>query len=449
MIHAALWIGLGLTQALAQEPTAGDGVAPATAPTEDTPVSIEPTALAPTPPDAAPAVDPGPLEDAAVAGPVLAPEVPGDVLADPAGKPPSKFVWGGIAVPLVNYNTTDGLGFGAGFQIFDRKRGLEHGYQDLLTFDTFWTTRGTYTSNFLQYERRGKQMIVARIAYRMWSDMLYVGHGGAQVSVRDDPKESAGNFVAGPSLLANAILPIPNTPVQVWAQAYVRQTTVRAKVGGLLDKEQPYGVHGGWNFDFSAGVAIQETDRWPMAQRGVRFEASVRGGATAVDGKLSPIVGTNVELMGWWPVAGEWLVIGGRTLFDKTWGERPFFEGEWLGGQYRDESAYEQMLTGYGRSRPRGDGVFATMFEIRPKLGHVSHPFWDLGFYLSLFAETGFLFDGDKPGPQMPSVGVAPDLLWQGAIELRPFLSWGWMSDTLGGQRTPDMQVGISLLGPL
>ena len=178
MITVALWIGLSLSQAKAQ----------------DVPEALSPVVVEPAP------VEPAP--------------------AEPAGKAPSKFVWGGIAVPLINYNTTDGLGFGAGFQIFDRKRGLEHGYQDLLTFDTFWTTRGTYTSNFLQYERRGKQMIVARLTYRMWSDMLYVGHGGAQVSVRDDPKESGGNFVAGPSLLANAILPVPKSPVQRWVSVW-------------------------------------------------------------------------------------------------------------------------------------------------------------------------------------------------------------------------------------
>lgn len=436
---ALLWV-LGSSSASAQQteavPGAAEAVAPVTPAVEGAGDRADPATTAPDLADE-PALP--------SSGPTLAP-----ALSEPVPlRARSRYVWGGIGVPLVNYNTTDGLGFGAGFQVFDRPRGLEHGYRDLLTVSTFWTTRGTYSSNYVQYERRGKQMIVARLSYHMWSDMLYVGRGGADVSVRDDPAESTGNYVAGPEILANAIVPVPRSPVQVWVQGYARNTVVRPKPGGILDREQPFGSKGGWYFDFSAGVAVQETDRWPMAQRGVRFEASVRGGGTAIDGKVHPLVGTNVELMGWWPLAGEWLVIGGRALFDKTWGDRPFFESEWLGGQLRDEVAYDQMLTGYGRSRTRGDGVFAGMFEVRPKLGHVRHPIFDMAFYVSAFAEMGVLFDGGRSGPPMPSVGVAPEILWQGAIELRPFLSWGWMSDVPGGARTPELQVGISLLGPL
>lgn len=407
---------------------------------------VDPAADAPT--DSAPAAPTDPADDAPIDGtvPALAPAMESAAALDHER---SKYVWGGIGVPLVNYNTTDGLGFGAGFQIFDRTRGTEHGYRNMLTVDTFWTISGNYTSNFLQYERRGKHLFVLRAVYRRWADMLYVGNGGSDVSVRDDLADSAGNLVAGPSLLATGIFRVPRSPVQLWAQGYVRQTTVRAKPGGILDDRQAFGIDGGWYFDVSGGVAVQETDRWPMPERGVRFESSVRGGATWSSGRVAPLVGANVELMGWYPLVGEWLVLGGRSVFDKSWGERPFWEAEWLGGQLRDELAYEQMLTGYGRSRTRGDGVFANIVELRGKLGHVQHPVFDMGFYLSVFAESAFLFEGNKLGPHMPSVGVAPDILWQGAIELRPFLSWGWLSDTRGGERTPDLAVGISLLGPL
>lgn len=361
-----------------------------------------------------------------------------------------RYEWGGIGVPLVNYNTTDGLGFGAGAEVFTRPAGTDHGYRDRLSLSTFWTTRGTYTSNYVQYERRGERsLLLARVAYRRWTDMIHVGWGGADAALREDDDVSHRNLVAGPSALFGAIFRLPRSPLQLWAQGYVRQSVVRPDEGSILDLEQPFGVAGGVYFDVSAGVAIQETDRWPMPQRGVRFEASGRGGATFSAGRAAPIVGTNVELMGWWPVAGEWLVVGGRVVFDKTWGQRPFWEGEWLGGQQRDENAYEQMLTGYGRSRVRGDGVLATMIEVRPKLGHVPHSFFDMGFYLSAFAESAFLFDRGWAGPHLPSVGVAPEILWQGAIELRPFVSWGWRADRPGARRTPEAEVGISLLGPL
>jgi hypothetical protein len=67
-----------------------------------------------------------------------------------------------------------------------------------------------------------------------------------------------------------------------------------------------------------------------------------------------------------------------------------------------------------------GDGVLAAMVELRPKLGETHHPVADLAFYVSTFAEVGWLFRGNDPGPPLPSVGVAPYVLWQGAAELRP-----------------------------
>lgn len=362
---------------------------------------------------------------------------------------PRTHKWGGIALPLVNYNSTDLLGFGLGAEVYDRKIGSAGGYRNRFSIATFWTTSGNYGSNFLQYERRGDVLILARLTHRLWRNMIYVGSGGDDVSVQWDPDISLGNYVEGPQLFGSAMVPIANSPVYLWGQGYLRYTWVEAQEGGILDQRQAFGIDGGLYFDVSAGILINEIDRWPLPRRGVRLEASGRVGGTAAEGGFRPIGGVNVELTGWVPLAGQWLVLGSRALFDKTWGQRPFWEQENLGGQFRDELGYEQPLTGYARSRTRGDGAIAWLTELRPYFGKTRHPTADIGFYLSLFAEAGWLFDGDRLGPFMPTVGFAPEILWQGSVPLRPFVAFGWMSDEPGGVRRPTPQVGITLLSPL
>lgn len=412
---------------------------------QDEPPIEEPPPVEEAPPaDEAPPVEQAPAPETEPAANQTKP------LADePApGRKRSAYVWGGIGVPLVNYNTTDGLGFGLGGQIFDRRRGTDFGYRYRITLSTFWTTSGNYTSNYLQVERRSTHTWLARVTYQRWKNMLYVGAGGAAASVRNGP-ESEGNLVESVTFLSNVQRKVRRTPVYVYAQAYGRYAHVVPNPGGVLDTQRPLGSEGGFYFDAGGGLFINEIDRWPLPIKGIQSEIALRGGGTAHPGGFSPLFGVRGEVIGWWPIVGDWLVLGGRSVLDKTFGDRPFFEQEFLAGQDRDEVAYEQMLTGYGRSRTRGDGVFATLVELRTRFGRAQAGFFDLAFYLSVFGETAHLFEGNKLGPHMPSVGFAPLLVWQGGVVLRPFASWGWFSDEPGGARTPDMQFGISLASPL
>lgn len=360
----------------------------------------------------------------------------------------SEYKWGGIGLPLVNYNNIDGLGFGVGAEVFDRRRDQDTGYRYKVSVATFWTTSGNFGSNFLQVERRGKHRMIARLVYRTWRNMLYTGSGGADIALNRD--DIAGdNRIHGPSALINIIRSVPNSPVFVWFQGYTRYVIVNAAPGGILDTDRPFGFDGGFYFDTSAGIFIDEIDRWPLPYKGVQFELDARVGGTAVSGGFEPLFGVHAELIGYYPVVGKWLTIGMRSVFDKTFGERPWYEQEYIGGQLRDESGYEQTVTGYARYRPRGDGISATMIDVRQLLGRTRHPTADMAFYVSGFAEMAWVFRKNDPGPPLPSVGFAPTFLWQQAVVLRPFISWGWIAETQGGVRLPTSQVGISLLGPL
>lgn len=428
-------------------------------PPADPPPPVEPAPEGSTPEEPGPE-EPGPERPAPMptpeptaethppASPATLSEAPAPPLAPPPTRAKKPYLWHGIGLPYVYYNTTDKLGFGIGAELYDRKRTDSYGYRYRLSISTLWTTSGNYGSNYVQLERRGEHFWVMRLTWRLWRNMVYVGAGGEDVLL-DNKDQGFGNTVNGPSYMVNIIRKVRGTPLYVFAQGYARYTMVGVQPGGLLDQRRPFGSENGFYFDAGGGLYVQEVDRWPMPHKGVRAELSVRAGGTASEGRFEPLIGTNVEVLAWWPLIGEWLVIGHRTVIDKTFGERPFWEQEFLGGTLRDEAAYEQMLTGYARSRSRGDGLIASMIELRPKFGETGHPVVDISFHASLFAEAGWLFKKNDPGPFLPTVGVAPLFLWQGAIELRPFLAWGWWADTPGGERTPRTQFGISLLSPL
>ncbi len=432
---------LWLTMSLAAADPGDDGAPPPTEdvappPTEDSaPTPTEDSAPTPTEDSAPTPADTSPPPAAASAAQTDGPEEPEEV----------RYRWGGLGLPLVNYNSVDRLGFGAGIDLYDRATDQDYGYRYRLTVSTYWTTSGNYTSNYVQLERRGTTVWLLRATYRLWKQMLYAGVGGADVSTGHDDAALLGNRVEGPSVLFSLVAPVARSPVYVWGQAYLRYAGVTAGSGSLLAVGAPYGVNGGFYGDASFGIWIQEVDRFPMPHQGLIAEASVRVGVSASDDVVAPIAGVNVEAQGFVPIVGKHFGFAARAVFDKTFGRRPWFEQEWLGGRLRDESGYEQMFTGYGRYRPRGDGHAAALVQLKGRLVETQHPVADVELWLSAFAEVGWLFDGNNPGPILPSVGIDPTFVWQKAVLIRPFASWGWITEPGDTKRVPTMQFGISL----
>ncbi|MGC6491908.1 MAG: hypothetical protein ACON5B_03635 [Myxococcota bacterium] len=387
--------------------------------------------------------------------------------------------WGWAGLPYASYNSIDGLGVGLGAEVFERPAGTTSGFRYKATLSTFFTVTGNYSSTYLQLMRQDKHPWVARLVYRYWKNLIYVGAGGDDVVVRwasspvavDDPQSAADdranadarrefnqayrNEIYTPSALFGVSRSIRNTPLLVWGQAYTRFATVEPHPGGMLHQEKPLGADcEKWRCDslytdFSLGLFLSELDRFPLPNRGIRSELDTRVGFTVANGEVTPLVGLHAEVMGWVPLYGSWLVLGARSVFDKTWGQRPFYEQEQVGGQWRDEVGYEQPLTGYARTRSRGDGLWATLVEVRPKIFDTQVGRTKLEGHLSLFAEAAWLFEGNDPGPALPSLGLGPELLYQGAVQVRPFLSFGWMRDDPGDIRKPTPQFNLSLMGPL
>ncbi|MCB9684851.1 MAG: hypothetical protein H6738_14375 [Alphaproteobacteria bacterium] len=304
-----------------------------------------------------------------------------------------------------------------------------------------------YTSQYAQIELRGDVTWIVRGGYQVWNDLPYAGVGGADIATLWSPEIELGNAIHAPYAMVAGARPV-GEGWRTYGQLYLHPAQVDAAPGGLLDQERPFGSDGGVYGDLTVGAELDTTDRWPLPDRGARAEVDVRAGATLTDGALSPLAGAHAELVRWWP-ATEGVVIGVRGVAEHSVGPRPMWEEGVTGGRWRDELGFEQVLSGYGRIRTRGDGLLAAELEVRPRLFHAELPWFTVDAYASLFAEEAWLFDGWDPGPPLPTIGFGPELLYQRASQLRPFVAWGWRTDEVGGPRRPVPQFGLSVMDPL
>lgn len=354
--------------------------------------------------------------------------------------------WGGIAIPLVGANSTDGLGFGLGGELFRRPRdpASAEAYDLKLTLSTYITVSGRFQSHFAQLEARGERSLLVQLGLSRWTNLLYAGQGGADV-LRVRPEDEGGNEMLAP--FGMVALTVPVGQWSIYGQGFARAARIAPRPGGLLDAERPFGAEGGAFGDVALGLYREEVDRWPLPERGWLLDASARVGVGSAAGQLEPVGGAHVEAAGWLsPVDG--LALGARGIASHTAGTQPVFVQELLPGRWRDEAGYEQPLTGYGRTRPRGDGLLAALFEVRPRVGRVHRGFFDIALHGSLFAEAAWLLDRSDPGPPLPTLGLGPVLVWQEATVLRPFFAWGWRGEP-GEARRPVMQFGLALKDPL
>jgi len=383
-----------------------------------------------------------------------APDPPQDPDQDPpteeGEEEPSKKRWGGIIIPLVGASGTDGFGLGLGGEVFRRPRDGSEGYDLKITPSLYFNLRFDYTNNLVRIDWRAPDGTdwLAQVGFQAWSNLSYAGVGGDDIIV-DWGQAEIGNRYIGPYGMISATRPLGDSPLSAIGQVTFRGGWADPASGGLMAQDDPLAAEGGWYADVGAGLAAQELDRWPIPQRGYSVAVVGTAGSTLAQGQVEPLVGLQLEAMGWVPLVPERLILGGRLLAHKTTGERPFFDQDKAGGRWRDELGSEQALAGYGRTRTRGDGVVAALVEVRPHLFAIRQPWLDLAFHLSLTAEIGWLYAGSDPGPPLPTLGVGVPLLYERVVQLRPFLAWGWRSEAPGATRRPGLQVGISVLDAL
>lgn len=363
--------------------------------------------------------------------------------------------WFPFLLPAVAFNTTDGLGVGLGGEVYARPAAWDYGYRWKVSGGLWGTLGLRYQSHYLKFDvREDRASYVGVVGYRRWTDFLYAGQGGHDVHLDHGAAED-GNLAVGPYAFVGFARHQPGRSWSPYVQVYARRVHIEPSAGGVLDGDLPAGAFGGLYVDTTLGVEVLDTDRWPIPTRGWRADLAGAVGLSAprpINGfplGPRPVGDLHLDVTRWVPVYGPRLVVAGRILADHALGERPFFEKEVMGGRWRDEVGSDQALAGYGRTRTRGDGLLTLMIEVRPYVGTLRRGWFDLAAYASLFVEDGFLFEGIRPGPHLPTVGAGPLLVWQSALQFRPFVAWGWRSDDADDPRRPVPQFGISFQDPL
>lgn len=358
--------------------------------------------------------------------------------------------WGGLIIPLIGATTTDGFGFGIGGEVFRRPADGSEAYDLKITPSLYVNVRFDYTNDLVRVDWRAPDGTIwlAQVGFSAWANMAYAGVGGEDV-ILDHGTAEIGNTFAGPYGFVSATRPIRGSDWRWIGMVYGRGGWADPDPASLMAVEQPYGVQGGAYLDGTFGLALEAVDRWPVPTHGHILEVSASAGGTVTPDGFEPLVGGQIEAMGWRPLWKDRLTVGSRLLVTKTLGQRPFFEQDKAMGRWRDELGSEQALAGYGRTRTRGDGTVALLVEARPHLFAIDTGSIAFAGHLSLTAELGWLYDRFDPGPPLPTVGVGMPLLWQRAVQLRPFLAWGWRREDPTAPRRPGMQVGISVLDAL
>jgi hypothetical protein len=309
------------------------------------------------------------------------PEAPAVTPADPPAKA-TRTGWGVQGLPLVNFNSDEGFGYGARLLLVDSGDGTQAPYRYALTAQFFQTTRGVATHRLMFDAPRFLDS-----PWRLSGDVSmlndrfspYFGLGGAteyvpafascedRAALEQDPDACPGNpdfrglryYTFEQRTLPSVVVNVRRTLSGPWqlAMGYrFRLTSVRARYGaddlgqlrdsrlvedaraGLLSGLQ--GDEGGAETfrtaEVTAGLLFDNRDNEPAPVRGMFHELAVRG-AAGVTGSAFNYWGTTANLRFYHPLGHERLVAALRLFVDVMGGDVPFFLLSSLGGvEWRD-----------------------------------------------------------------------------------------------------------------
>ncbi len=361
----------------------------------------------------------------------------------PAGAdaPPAKAPrtgWGVQGLPLVNFNSDEGFGYGARLLLVDSGDGTQAPYRHAITAQFFQTTRGVATHRLMFDAPRFLDS-----PWRLSGDVSmlndrfspYFGLGGSteyvpafascedRAALEQDPDACPGNpdfrglryYTFEQRTLPSVVVNVRRTLSGPWqlAMGYrFRLTSVRARYGsddlgqlrdsrlvedaraGLLSGLQ--GDEGGAQTfrtaEVTAGLLFDNRDNEPAPVRGMFHELAVRG-AAGVTGSAFNYWGSTANLRFYHPLGHERLVAALRLFVDVMGGDVPFFLLSSLGGvEWRDGwGGLGGVYTARGILKNRLQGKVKALAngELRWKFLSVSPGRQRLDFTVIAFLDAG------------------------------------------------------------
>ncbi len=360
--------------------------------------------------------------------------------------------WGVQGLPLVNYNSDEGFGYGARLLVVDSGDGTQAPYRHAITAQFFQTTRGVAMHRLILDAPRflsSPWRLSADVS--MLNDRFspYFGLGGAstyepnfaacedRAALEGNPDTCPGNpdfrglryytFEQRtlPSVVLNVRRPLSG-PWQVAMGYRFRLTSVSARynakdLGQTRDSRLVEDARAGLltglagdavgsdtfrTAELTAGVLLDTRDNEPAPMRGMFHELSARG-AAEVTGSAFRYWGATANLRFYHPVFDERLVAALRLFVDVMGGDVPFFMLASLGGvEWRDGwGGIGGVYTARGilKNRLQGQVKALANGELRWKVLSVAPWQQRLDFTLVAFLDAGQawadlrLLDGGVP----------------------------------------------------
>jgi len=289
--------------------------------------------------------------------------------------------WDALALPLLNYSTDLGVGYGlvGGAYLYGP------GYRPFrfsLGAQTSFTTRGGQ-SHFLRFDGPnllGPIRVEAQVELRRDLRAPYYGSGNRSVPgvvAGDDSDRFSYDQRTPRAWVRLRFHPLgPEDPYQLWAGYLFRDVAVRPYQPSLLTEAPPPGAAGGRAGQLNAGALRDTRDDEANPSRGSVEELAVRvsGPATLGDYAFGGLTATERRYL---QLGSPQLVLAFRAVLDVQLGDVPFFEWPSVGGIAVAEGIGGMTsVRGVPRARFAGDTKAFANLELRwlplsfPLFGH-------------------------------------------------------------------------------
>lgn len=322
--------------------------------------------------------------------------------------------WQVAPMPIGDYSTDHGVGFGGFVQAVRRVEG-DDGYRLKLGAQLMWST-GTFRDHWLRADWLPDPawQIQATLGRRAWRFAPYFGVGNAPIAAGVDRTVHAYEIDG-----ARALVSVSRQLDGHWAvfgSGFLRTARITPYADSLLAAD---GVDQGRYVSLALGLAYDNRDDRVHPTEGRWSEASIRGANPLT---LSQFHGGGLNVTERVFVSvGERVVLATRASIDVWWGEVPFFAQHVLGGSQWATLGGPWVLRGYPEGRFRGDHAALVSQEWRttPHTLHVR------GHTLALmptpFYEVGRVGvrDEDEPLRVWGDVGFGARFLWDRDMLLR------------------------------
>lgn len=331
-----------------------------------------------------------------------------------------------LAVPIAKYDTDAKFGYGGAAQL--QGSGLVEPYRWQLSVQLMFTTAGIQ-SHFLRYDAPhflGTDVrVLARLEYYREKFAPWYGVGNQTGDSLADHPELGGPHPFRydeeiPMARLGASIPLGGA-LHLFAFSAFRDVTVRPYPGSLLAEQAPYGLHGGRELRFTAGLQHDTRDSEAVPTEGHLLELSLRG-ATRQLGSAYDFGGVDAKWLQFVPLTPA-LLAAFRLEGDLLSHGTPFYELNSFGGfELIDGLGGEYTARGIPQDRYVGQAKVLADAELRTQLASWRAFGGPLAFGTVCFIDLGRVWspgEASRPGLQLHPGYGAGLRLWRRAFVLR------------------------------